>query len=639
MNIKKILTSVSILVPLFVFSEEGCAFRCPAYPLAVNNPALSLWSATDELNASDPVHWTGDRQPLRLIAKIGERRYRLCGAAQDRVDEPAALQTSVKVSATQTRYRFEVEDKPVEVCFSTATLPEFPEVMSRPVTYITVTGCESELTISPAFATDNDAVPMMTNRVRIAGCEAVTIERRMMNYPTPTNVADRVRADYGRVWLVTIAPGEWLLAFDDIFSVRLLGERQRPYWARGGGSFETMLEAAVHERRDLLEKMDAFDRDFRRRAATFGKEYADLAELVWRQTWGGTLLCADDKGKLLRFTRENTSNGCIGTIDILYPMLPALMLAGPDFLRATIEPVVRYAESKFWPFAFAPHDLGVYPLADGQAYAWDYKKDPTGEKADVGKMMPVEECGNMLIAFALLAQMDGDAGYFLRHRPLVEKWAEYLAKSGFDPEDQLCTDDFAGHLAHNANLSIKSIVAYGAYAKLLDMIGEKTAAAEWRALAEESVAKWLQAARDGVDSATRLAFDQPDTWSLKYNLAADRLLGLGLFPAQLVRSELEHYRAVAARYGTPLDSRMRDVKVDWLVWCAALTETQTEFESFIKPFHSAMSRTPDRYPCFDLYNGDTLMGPRYGKPGRRFVGFNSRPVIGGIYMPLVTKHR
>ena len=95
-------------------------------------------------------------------------------------------------------------------------------------------------------------------------------------------------------------------------------------------------------------------------------------------------------------------------------------------------------------------------------------------------------------------------------------------EKGFDPENQLCTDDFAGHLAHNVNLSGKAIIALGAYGKLCRMRTEKAQAAikgqldaaarEYGGLARELAARWLKKVFDDGDHF-RLAFDKPGTWS------------------------------------------------------------------------------------------------------------------------------
>src|SRR5260370_2205464 len=195
--------------------------------------------------------------------------------------------------------------------------------------------------------------------------------------------------------------------------------------------------------------------------------------------------------------------------------------------------------------------------------------------------MPVEERGNMLILIDALAGGEGNARLAERFWPQLTSWAEYLKDKGLDPENQVSTDDFAGHLAHNANLSIKAIDALGAFAEMAEGVGDDKLDREYKAVSKEMAKKWIDLAKEG--DHYKLAFDSTNTWSQKYNLVWDDLLALKLFPASVKNTELAYYKTKLNQYGLPLDSRKDYTNLDWQLWTATLAAADATFRTLVAP--------------------------------------------------------
>ena len=79
----------------------------------------------------------------------------------------------------------------------------------------------------------------------------------------------------------------------------------------------------------------------------------------------------------------------------------------------------------------------------------------------------------MLIMLCAASRVDGDYSLERAYMPVLEKWVRYLIEFGEDPGEQLCTDDFAGHLAHNINLSAKAVCGVAAYALIRRGLGDE----------------------------------------------------------------------------------------------------------------------------------------------------------------------
>ncbi len=608
----------------------GTDFRPPAVPLVSVEPHFSVWSAADRLTDRETTHWAGAAQPLSIILTADGVKYRLCGRKP--MDVSPLPQTSLKVRANETVYTFGNGSLSAEVSFLSPRLVDDLDVFSRPVTYVTVTvtGAEShtvEMSMGQAIIRNWDGAAVVERRETVCGLPALVMGKKDQT-PFSTK-GDCKRADWGYAWLVgpQVEGNEtrFLLGYENVKSVRFFGKDLVDWWQRGGKTFPQMLTEAVRDYSALRAKTRAFDASFAAKAEKLGgAKYRQIAELAWRQSFAACKFVASPEGEPYMFSAENGSGGMIGTTDVFYPQLPHLLLAGPAFVKATLAPTCIYAASERWPYPYAPHDLGLFPIAEGQHYAMKVGQSVGGNDDDSFRM-PVEECGNMLICLGALAQREGNADFAGRWWGEVTKWAQYLEKVGFDPENQLCTDDFAGHLAHNANLSVKTIVALACYAKMAGMRGDAATAARYAKIAKDMVPRWMAAADGGRHGSFRLAFDRPDSWSMKYNLVWDRILGLDLFPDEVATREMAAYHKLQLAYGLPLDSRRNYTKTDWLVWCGVLTGKKTDLESLVAPVYRFLDETPDRIAFTDWYEADCRLA-------RQFV---ARSVVGGVFIPFL----
>lgn len=413
--------------------------------------------------------------------------------------------------------------------------------------------------------------------------------------------------------------GHIAVGYNDIKSVQYFGENIEAYWRRNGDTFDDIVTKSIREYDDIMQRVKDFEEDLLAKARTVSTQYADLLSLSYRQTIAAHKLTWHN-GQLQFFSKENYSNGCMATVDVTYPSIPLFLLYAPELVEGMLNPIFKLVEKGLWDYPFAPHDVGTYPLANGQAYGFTLMY--ARETDPLYKQMPVEECGNMILCVAALCAAKKDYGYFNAHYPILKQWADYLADVGYDPENQLCTDDFAGHLAHNCNLSLKAICGLAAFAQMMHSSGMDGSA--YRQFAEDMAARWEREALDG--DHYKLAFDQAGTWSIKYNLVWDKVLKLDLFSQQVYALELAYYKTKCNPYGLPLDSRSDYTKTDWQMWATAIFDDPEFTGMIVSRMHRFLQDSPDRVPFSDW------IFTSYPK----MRGFQARSVQGGLFINLLT---
>ena len=404
--------------------------------------------------------------------------------------------------------------------------------------------------------------------------------------------------------------GYLMMGYDDIYCIEYMYEKRMAYWKHDGkvsifDAFETMRNNYAN----IMDRCRAFDKMIYTDAEKAGGiKYAEICAAAYRQVMSAHKLFTDKDGNLMWFSKENNSNGCVNTVDLTYPSSSLFLVYNPELQKGMMTSIFEYSASGRWNKPFPAHDLGTYPIANGQVYGGD---------------MPIEEGGNMVILTAAISLIEGNADYAKKYWDILTTWTDYLVEYGQDPQNQLCTDDFAGHWAHNANLSVKAIMGVAGYSEIARMLGKNDIADQYLAKAKEMAVKWEQMANEG--DHYRLAFDRENSWSQKYNMVWDKLWNLNLFPNNAMEKENKYYLTKQNTYGLPLDSRKEYTKSDWIVWTATMSPDEATFQQFIDPLYKYINETTTRVPICDWHHTDS---------GTQ-VGFKARSVIGGYWMKVL----
>jgi len=466
----------------------------------------------------------------------------------------AAVQKSVSVLATSSYYTFGCGSVELDLVFTAPQLIDDYDLLSTPINYISyrVRSLDNKahnvqlyVETTPELAVNETTQPTVTTSLSKNGINY--IKAGTIDQPICAKKGDGICIDWGYLYLAglsgmdnyvsmgdydkmknsfmangTLLPSQtkWtthkssdfpamsymhdfgkvakesqsgylMMGYDDIYSLEYMYEHRMAYWKHNGEvNIFQAFEKLRNNYQSIMERCRALDKRIYDDAYNAGgKKYAEICSGSYRHVISAHKLFTDKKGNLLFFSKENNSNGCVNTVDLTYPSAPLFLVYNPDLEKAMMTSIFEYSASGRWTKPFAAHDLGTYPIANGQVYGGD---------------MPLEEAGNMITLTAAISKIEGNAEYAKKYWNILTTWTNYLVENGQDPSNQLCTDDFAGHWAHNANLSIKAIMGIAGYSEMARMLGMSDVADKYAGIAKTMAEKWEAMANEG--DHYRLAF-------------------------------------------------------------------------------------------------------------------------------------
>ncbi|KAI0354924.1 hypothetical protein OH77DRAFT_1425524 [Trametes cingulata] len=385
------------------------------------------------------------------------------------------------------------------------------------------------------------------------------------------------------------------------FTTNGTAQQLSPYFVtRYGASMNLAIDDVTCNFDAALPRSIALDQTIMTKASKVSTEYVDLVSLAARlvmatlditvSTDANGTPNASDVRVFMKDIGSHAVAERVNPVERMYAALPALLYFNASLVGSLLAPMLEVQEFSIG-LPYAAQDIGVaYPNATGIS----------GEHNQ-----GVEESGNMLIMLHAHAKFSGDASLVNRYYNLLKRWADYLLNSSLHSVGQLTADNEPG--ANMTNLAIKGIIGVKAMAEISRTLGEGSDAEHYATQAAALVSSWTGLAMSSDGGHLLGVYGEQSSWSLLYNLYADRLLGTNIVVQDVLQVHTNFLKATAAPpFGLPIGSGIPNIaSAAWLLFTAATVSDVTVRDKLIHAVWSRVSSNLIAGEFPDIYNPQT----------------------------------
>ncbi|KAG7452128.1 uncharacterized protein BT62DRAFT_990443 [Guyanagaster necrorhizus] len=345
--------------------------------------------------------------------------------------------------------------------------------------------------------------------------------------------------------------------------------------------------------------------------------YADLVTLAARQALAVDITVSKDSegqwntSDVMTFMKDVGNSRRVNPVEILYAAFPVYLYFNTTWAEYLLEPLLQYQQSSQYTKTYAAPDLGSsYPSAEGN-------DGPSIFGA-------IEDSGNMLIMSWAHARFSGDSTLITRYYNLYKRWADYLVSVTLDPNGYTDADGLDN--ANMTNLAIKGIIGIKAMSEISQALGKSQDAETYSSTAKSYVEQWqISAGSTGHLLSTYGPTADSSSWSLVYNLFADKLLGTALVDSSIYTNQdtfYSHEADTSGVFGIQYDSSVaNEAKSHWTMFAAGASNDTTVRDTLISLVHTKAGSNVSAgvFPLtYNPNNGSTISGQASPGQGAMF---------------------